>query len=101
MEKIGADFGEGFRNGFKGTLEQIGVDSGDDTDKAVFWAENKRYDMTHLQTMTPNELRELHGIKPIMKGPQDRKGTIRKRCAYCGTVSDRDYGTCEQCGAPL
>ncbi len=83
------------------------------------------------ETFTPNEHREWRGMSPVMKGPlpppvkaepgtveywdgetthkfyineypQDKRPrTIRKRCAYCGTVSDRDYGTCEHCGAPL
>jgi hypothetical protein len=25
----------------------------------------------------------------------------RIRCDYCGVVSEKDYGTCEHCGAPL
>lgn len=25
----------------------------------------------------------------------------RIRCEYCGCLSDKDYGTCEHCGAPL
>lgn len=25
----------------------------------------------------------------------------RTRCAYCGVISEKDYGTCEHCGAPL
>lgn len=25
----------------------------------------------------------------------------RKRCEYCGTLHERDYGVCDRCGAPL
>ena len=25
----------------------------------------------------------------------------RLRCEYCGCLSEKDYGTCEHCGAPL
>ena len=25
----------------------------------------------------------------------------RIRCEYCGVLSDKNYGTCKQCGAPL
>jgi len=33
--------------------------------------------------------------------PEASGRTGKKRCEYCGCVSDRDYGTCEHCGAPL
>ena len=29
------------------------------------------------------------------------KETEKKRCAYCGCIAEKDYGTCEHCGAPL
>lgn len=25
----------------------------------------------------------------------------RLRCEYCGCIADKDYGTCDHCGAPL
>lgn len=25
----------------------------------------------------------------------------RLKCQYCGCISEKDYGTCEHCGAPL
>lgn len=32
--------------------------------------------------------------------PMDTKPQ-RLRCEYCGCLSEKDYGTCEHCGAPL
>lgn len=32
--------------------------------------------------------------------PMDTK-PHRLRCEYCGCLSEKDYGTCEHCGAPL
>ena len=31
----------------------------------------------------------------------DQNRTKRIRCAYCGCLAEKDYGTCAHCGAPL
>lgn len=31
----------------------------------------------------------------------DRKGRRRLKCEYCGCIANKDYGTCEHCGAVL
>ena len=95
-----------FATGYKDTLE----------DGIGFWADNKRYDMTPMQIMTPNEHREMHGCKYVWNGPLpepriEEYGTIEhwdgktitklKRCEYCGCFSDLVKGTCDHCGAPL
>lgn len=79
--------------GAKEMLEQIGVDLGESESKTVFWADGKQYETFEAATLTPNACREAHGYKTIEKK--------KKRCEYCGTISERDYGTCEHCGAPL
>ena len=33
--------------------------------------------------------------------PSENGRTGKKRCEYCGCVADRDFGTCDHCGAPL
>lgn len=57
-----------------------------------FWSDNKLY-----ETSTLNEIREMAGMEPVKSEDTEK----RKRCEYCGCVSDRDYGTCAHCGAPL
>lgn len=57
-----------------------------------FWSDNKLY-----ETSTWNEVREMAGMEPIESEETEK----RKRCEYCGCLSDKDFGTCEHCGAPL
>lgn len=35
------------------------------------------------------------------QNPIEMKQKGRLVCGYCGCISDKDYGTCEHCGAPL
>ena len=40
--------------------------------------------------------------KPVYaKKAVDVKKNSRVKCEYCGCVANKDYGTCDHCGAPL
>ena len=44
------------------------------------------------------------GAGPILAltyNNQPDQNFIRKRCEYCGCISEKTFGTCEHCGAPL
>ena len=71
-----------YATGYKDALE----------DGIGFWADNELY-----ESMTMNDVREWSGLPRIKEEDEIRP----KRCAYCGTVSDKDFGTCDHCGAPL
>lgn len=47
------------------------------------------------------EIFRMHGVEPdeIYYGVPDKKK--RLRCGYCGCISEKDYGNCTHCGAPL
>ena len=91
----------------KKELEKMGIDLAAGEDKSVFWADNKRYEMTPMQMMTPNELREANGFKRKFLGepyctPDDellKHGDIR--CEYCGRINSKRHRICDGCGAPL
>lgn len=49
-----------------------------------------------------NEMRQIEGEKPCPPTTDTNVTKAhRKRCEYCGVISERDYGTCAHCGAPL
>ena len=57
-----------------------------------FWSDNMIY-----ETLTLNEVWEMAGIETLESEETEK----RKRCEYCGCLSEKEYGTCEHCGAPL
>ena len=81
-EKIAAKVGKMLADGFR-----VGFSS---------------WDGKPMKTVTPNEHREIHGMKPLPPTTDTNVTKAhRKRCEYCGVISERDYGTCAHCGAPL
>ncbi len=46
------------------------------------------------------EIFDFSGLKTVT-ADLELPAEHRKRCAYCGVLSEKDYGTCDHCGAPL
>lgn len=57
------------------------------------------WDGKRMITVTPEENREIH--VDFATGKDKTVYKRRIRCEYCGVISERDYGTCAHCGAPL
>lgn len=67
-----------------------------------FRAGTSSWDGKLVKTVTSEEHREIHGMKPLPPTTDTNVTKAhRKRCEYCGVISERDYGTCAHCGAPL
>lgn len=84
--KMAENFCTDFTNKAKEKIEEMKVTAGR--------GEEKQY------VLSPDSDKLIwspHEIEAVWVSDRPR----RLKCSYCGCISERDYGTCDHCGAPL
>jgi hypothetical protein len=72
------------------------------TTEYVFIYDSGRKRTVREQDLTKDDLQEIAKMQSrwtpkLIDDPKPK----RIRCQYCGCLSEKDYGTCEHCGAAL
>lgn len=84
--KMAENFCADFTNKTKEKIEEMKATAGR--------GEEKEY---VLSTDSDKLTYSPHEIEPVWVSDRPR----RLKCSYCGCISEKDYGTCDHCGAPL
>lgn len=90
-----------FRNGgpcFSTEDETFAIDNTKGYDPSVSNPVTKLY-LTGV--LSANDFRKIQQLPTEYQQIAMDACKKRKRCEYCGCLSEKDYGTCEHCGAPL